>query len=582
MLRFRRFRSRVLTLLLGVLFAALATTYYFVSKANQQGAYAQIQSDLEVGARIFEEATHERIGFLTASAKIMTGDYALKSVLLADETDTETLTDILTSYTQRMQAPIIALFKRDGEFLVAASEKALTAKEASPFSRMIAEATAQDAPVRSAFAYLDNRLHALVVVPLHAPDIVNWFGLGFPIDEAFATKLKTTSRVEVSFVNVEENSPARVLATTLPAASATQVAQIIAAGRKSRLFPTAMDLPGDRYVTLVRAQDMLGADPIHVVLQRPLSPELAVAHDLENVLALTSLAALALATLAAFWIARGVSDPVQQLAAHTRHVASGDYERRIELDRVDELGQLATAFNNMSVGLAERDRVRDLLDKNVSPEVAAQLMRDGAALGGEEREVTILFADLRNFTTMSETFSPRDLVQLLNRYLDRMSAEIESRGGVIDKFIGDAIMALFGAPLDQTDAADRAIAAALAMERALLQLNAELAAEGKTPLGIGVGINTDRVIAGNIGSHRRLNYSVIGDGVNVAARLQAQTRTPEFRTNIIASAATLASRTRATASAGGRTLVENLNPRPLGTIHVKGRAKPIEIFAIEI
>src|SRR5205085_12338716 len=123
----------------------------------------------------------------------------------------------------------------------------------------------------------------------------------------------------------------------------------------------------------------------------------------------------------------------------------------------------------------------------------------------EEREVTILFADLRGFTTMSEQFAPRELLTLLNRYLDRMSGEIEQHGGVIDKFIGDAIMALFGAPVAQGDAADRALAAALAMERALADLNRELAAEGRPPLGIGVGINTARVIAGNIGSHRRLN-----------------------------------------------------------------------------
>ena len=133
-------------------------------------------------------------------------------------------------------------------------------------------------------------------------------------------------------------------------------------------------------------------------------------------------------------------------------------------------------MNAMSAGLAERDRVRDLLDKNVSPEVAAQLLRDGAALGGEEREVTVLFADLRGFTTLSERLSPPELLTLLNRYLDRMSGAIEAHGGVIDKFIGDAIMALFGAPVAQGDAAIRAINAARAMEAALVELNAELAA----------------------------------------------------------------------------------------------------------
>jgi adenylate cyclase len=227
-------------------------------------------------------------------------------------------------------------------------------------------------------------------------------------------------------------------------------------------------------------------------------------------------------------------------------------------------------MNQMSVGLSERDRVRDLLDKNVSPEVATALLRDGSALGGQEREVTILFADLRGFTTLSEQLTPHELLTLLNRYLDRMSAAIEAHGGVIDKFIGDAIMALFGAPVAQADAADRALAAALAMEKALVQLNAELATEGIAPLAIGIGVNTACVVAGNIGSSRRLNYSVIGDGVNVASRLQSLTRTPEYHTNIITSAATLA-------ALGDP---KKFAPRPLGRVPVKGRAEPVEIFAV--
>ncbi|MEY2878542.1 MAG: hypothetical protein RLZZ15_922, partial [Verrucomicrobiota bacterium] len=238
--------------------------------------------------------------------------------------------------------------------------------------------------------------------------------------------------------------------------------------------------------------------------------------------------------------------------------------------RADELGHLSEAFDQMARGLDERDRVRDLLDKNVSPEVAAQLLRDGATLGGEEREVTILFADLRGFTTLSEKLTPHELLTLLNRYLDRMSAAIEAHGGVIDKYIGDAIMALFGAPVAQPDAADRALAAALAMEKALVALNAELAAEGIAPLAIGIGVNTARVVAGNIGSTRRLNYSVLGDGVNIASRLQSLTRTADYRTDLITSAATLAA-LRAP---------EKITPRPLGKVPVKGRAEPVEIFAL--
>lgn len=591
MIRFRRFSIRLLALILGLLFAALAATHLLVSHFNESNARAHAEANLELAAGIFEETVRQRIGFLAGSASVMTGDYAIRDLFLSEERpDRATLSSTLQSYTQRVGAPVIALFDPDGTML-AHSDPRMEDEDIGPFRSLSRKAEETDASVASGFSYLNQQLHVMVVVPLYAPfpNIFAWFGLAFPIDDAFAHQIKATSRVEVTFVSTADavtpagatapRHPAaetdaatgRVLATTLPTASAAIVARNAVGNRHLPARLETLDLPDDRYVTLFKFQDLLGEEPATVVLQRSLSAELSAAEELENYLVLISLAALAAATLVALWIARGVSQPVLQLAAHTKLVAAGDYATRVTLERADELGQLATAFNEMSSGLAERDLVRDLLDKNVSPEVAAQLMRDGATLGGEEREVTILFADLRGFTTLSEKLPPRELLTLLNRYLDRMSAAIEREGGVIDKFIGDAIMALFGAPMPQGDAADRALAAALGMERALAALNAEFAAEGHPPLGIGIGVNTARVVAGNIGSHRRLNYSVIGDGVNVAARIESLTRTPDFHTNIITTAATL----------GALRDARTCSQRPLGTVTVKGRAEPVEIFAVD-
>jgi adenylate cyclase len=274
------------------------------------------------------------------------------------------------------------------------------------------------------------------------------------------------------------------------------------------------------------------------------------------------------AVTSAVWIARGVSQPLLQLAAHTKVVATGDYTKPIKLPRADEFGQLATAFNQMTAGLAERDRVRDLLGKVVSPEIATQLLRSDLQLGGEEREVTILFCDLRNFTGMSEQMNPIDVLSLLNRYLDRMSTIIERHGGVIDKYIGDAIMALFGAPVSDPAAPGKAIAAAREMARALQGLNRELAAEGRPALAFGIGINTARVVAGNMGSRTRLNYTVIGDGVNLASRLESLTKDPNYDTPIIISEATL------------RALPNPPPVRELGEVQVKGKAAAVKIYAL--
>lgn len=571
--QFRRFSHRLLVLFVGLLFAALATTYVVVTRANVAHARETARTNLELASRLVDSAIRQRIDSLAVNARVLSNDYAFKQVFSDD--DRRTIASALVSFAGRVSAPVLTFHDTQGQF-VTASDRTIAAAHTEPFRLLIAAAAEKDLPQHSGLSYLNGQLHVLLVVPFYAPhpEIFGWFGLAFPLDRDFVGKIRALSDVELTYLAVDDPAHPRLLATTLPTPAATAAAE--AAARTLRATPalltsTAMvALPEEHDVTLLRFPPMLARDHVALVLQRP-PTELATARQLESTILLTSLAALAAATLLALFIARSVSRPVVALVGHTQRIARGDYSVRNTTYRPDELGRLSLAFDDMARGLDERDRVRDLLDKNVSPEVAAALLRDGAILGGQEREVTILFADLRGFTTLSEKLTPQELLTLLNRYLDRMSAAIESHGGVIDKFIGDAIMALFGAPVAQSDAADRALAAALAMEKALVQLNTELAAEGIAPLAIGIGVNTARVVAGNIGSSRRLNYSVIGDGVNVASRLQSLTRTAEYRTNLITSAATLA------ALGDSKKFV----PRPLGRVPVKGRAEPVEIFAVE-
>ena len=556
----------------GLLAAVLLVVYVLITQANDRNARAHSESNLEIGARVFDEAIDQRIESLANSASVMSQDYAIKQVLLQDKPDEHTLSSSLRSYTQRVQAPVIALFDPAGQ-LLANSSGDMDNENRGPFANfLIPLANQQEKLQASGFAYLNKQLHVLVVVPLYAPfpDVSAWFGLAFPIDAAFAQKIKSTTQLEVTFISTDDPGHPRVLASTLPPAEATLVAEAAAANLKSHARLATLNLPGERYVTLFKSMDMLGDDPVTVVLQRPLSVELAPARKLEKTILYISFTALFGAILVALWIARGVSQPVQQLATFTKRVAAGDYTQRIALDRADELGQLATAFNQMTAGLADRDRVRDLLGKVVSPEIAAQLLQSDVQLGGEEREVTILFCDLRNFTGMSEKMPASEVLTLLNRYLNRMSTIIEAHGGVIDKYIGDAIMALYGAPLDQPDAARRALDTARVMADSLHELNLELVAEGKPRLEFGIGINTGRVVAGNMGSNSRLNYTVIGDGVNLASRLETLTKDPAYQTSVIVS--------EAAARASGQAA----RLRSLGEITVKGKTEAVKILALDI
>ncbi len=567
--RFRRFSTQLLLLLAGLFAVVQISVYLLVTSANERNAVEHIDQNLRIGARIFHDNLRERIDFLSGSAKVMSNDYATRQLLMQDPVDTVTLRSNLASYVDRVKAPVITIFSPEGD-LQAMADAVLGTENVGPFRYLIRQATEADMEQASGYSYLGGKLHVLVVVPLYAPypNIAAWFGLAYPIDSAFANAIKNTTLLDVTFTSNPNEPDLRVLSTTLNPAMAEAVAAHTATAKDSTLGSERLTLGGEPYVTLFESLDLLGEAPIRIALQRSLTSELAPAKELEKVVLIISLAALVAAMLVAFGIARGVSRPMQQLAHHTKLVAAGDYTQRIELPREDELGQLATAFNQMTAGLAERDRVRNLLGMVVSPEIATQLLQSDLKLGGEEREVTILFCDLRDFTSFSEKLPPTEVLALLNRYLDRMSGIIERHGGVIDKYIGDAIMALFGAPVAVPDAASRAVDAARDMARALEILNAELRTEGKPVLVFGIGINTARVVAGNMGSKTRLNYTVIGDGVNLASRLEGLTKEPAYATPIIVSEATLAA----------------ISPRPtareLGEVRVKGKADAVRIFAL--
>jgi adenylate cyclase len=168
--------------------------------------------------------------------------------------------------------------------------------------------------------------------------------------------------------------------------------------------------------------------------------------------------------------------------------------------------------------------VRSNFERYFAPNVAADIAQRGEAIrqGGERRPTTVLFSDIRGFTAIAEGMGPDAIAQFLSEYFTEMVEVIFEHGGTLDKFIGDAIMALWGAPIAHADDPDRALRAALAMQRSIVRLNQRWASQGRPEIGVGIGINHGEVFAGNIGSHRRLEYTVLGDAVNVAARLCAE------------------------------------------------------------
>jgi class 3 adenylate cyclase len=223
--------------------------------------------------------------------------------------------------------------------------------------------------------------------------------------------------------------------------------------------------------------------------------------------------------------ARRLTRPIAALTAAAARVGSGELDVALPVRSRDEVGLLTRRFNDMIAGLRQRDFIRSAFGRYVSPEVAQALLEspEGLRLGGAKREVTVLMSDLRGYTRFAEQGAPEEVMAILNEYLGRMADVVIAHGGTINEFIGDAIFAVFGAPIAHPDHAERAAGAALAMQRALEDVNAAHAERGLPRFEMGIGVNTGEAVVGNIGSEQRAKYAVVGNAVNVAARVEGAT-----------------------------------------------------------
>ncbi len=268
-------------------------------------------------------------------------------------------------------------------------------------------------------------------------------------------------------------------------------------------------------------------------------------------------------------VASGITRPLNQLANATKDIGEGKYEDIVLPDIKeghDEIASLSKAFEQMIKEIKERENVRAVLNKVVSKDVADEILKSTIHLGGEDRVVTMLFSDIRGFTALSRELSPQKTISLLNQCMTKMSRIIEGEGGVIDKYVGDEIMALFGAPTTHPDNAIRALSAAKLMIETLRKWNEELRSKGEKPIEMGIGVHTGLVVAGNMGAEDRLNYTVLGANVNLAARL-CQSAKP---LQILISEATLKE----------PNVKESFYVQQLEPITLKGFDEPVNIYEI--
>jgi adenylate cyclase len=262
-----------------------------------------------------------------------------------------------------------------------------------------------------------------------------------------------------------------------------------------------------------------------------------------------------------------VAEPIDRLRAAAQAVAEGQLDVEVPLKRADEFGALIGEFNRMVVELREKERLRQTFGVHVGRKAAEQIMARDPGLSGTEQVITVMFVDIRSFTARAAERAPDKIVAVLNEFLRTMGHVVEEHhSGMINKFLGDGFMALFGAGTDTDTHADEAVHAAREMLSQLQTLNEELAARGEETLAIGIGLNTGPAIVGSIGWPDRLEYTAIGNTVNLASRIESLTKT-----------------VNETVVLSDTTRVAMLKPLPLKELppqRVKGVEQPLTVWAL--
>lgn len=264
-----------------------------------------------------------------------------------------------------------------------------------------------------------------------------------------------------------------------------------------------------------------------------------------------------------------VQAPVSALVGRMKAVAAGDFSCKTSVLYADELGQLKGHFNMMLDGLVERDHIKDTFGRYVSLEIAEKIMKSGKVnLAGEEIQATVLFSDIRGFTPLSEKLPPVELIRFLNEYFTYITKPITENKGVINKFMGDAVMAIFSPVFGVEDHQGAALRAALGMREALKAFNEQ----GKYPeVFFGVGVHSGGLVAGNVGTVERLEYTVLGDTVNVASRIESHTK----------NAATQILLSEATVLGLDKNRFPGVNFIECPDVLMKGKSKPMALYKVE-
>ncbi len=451
----------------------------------------RITSDIEQGRERIRKAERDRIGTLKLTAGLVASLPVLKAAL--GTRDTSTVRDVISSYLQEIAGADLFIVLDTEDHVIARTDTAEPTPVQANFEAGILKT--------GAGAY-----HAAKSASESTGAVLGYVIAGALIDDKFARTLHEGSSDDVVIVDdtVLGSSLSR---PALPAQ--TRAGWEAAVGKDGP--PRVINIENEEYEAVATVLGMEGGpQPLAIIMQsltRAMAPYRSIQIDL---LVLGIFAAIA-GMLGSAVLARTITSPVKKLVEGTQQVAAGNFDYRIDVSSTDEVGQLARSFNTMIQGLQEREHMEKFVSASTVEMIESGVSKKVSA--GEKVVLTVLFSDMRGFTSMTENRTPEEIVKLLNSCLSLQAARVKKFGGDIDKYVGDCVVALFqGADMELN-----AIRCAVETHAALDELNAANA--GSAPIRVGIGIVTGEVILGSIGSEDRLDYTVIGSNVNLCSRL---------------------------------------------------------------
>ncbi len=291
-----------------------------------------------------------------------------------------------------------------------------------------------------------------------------------------------------------------------------------------------------------------------------------IISSLVNELIFIAVDSLFICLLLAYFLSKSISKPLLSIKNAIKKVENNNLDVKVEIVSSDELGDVAEGLNLMIKSMKNSQSIQKSFGKYVCKEIQDEIVAGRTSLEGEMKRVTLLFSDLRNFTTLVEKNHPKSVVKIMNQYFDEMTIAVKANRGIILQYVGDEIMAAFGAPVVIDDHPDMAVKAAVEMRKRLTVLNRNLEKQGFQPLAHGIGIHSGAVLAGNIGSEERMSYALVGDTVNSASRIEGLAK--EYGCDIIISQTTY------------NLLTESYDIEPLDRVKVKGKENELIIYKL--